>query len=41
MNLLTQFDEKSLTPSWNVKKTKPLVHAGCRAHDYVLGVPQI
>jgi hypothetical protein len=31
----------SLFPSWNAKKTKPLVHAGCRAPDYVLGVPQI
>jgi hypothetical protein len=28
-------------PSWNAKKTKPLVHAGYRVSDYVLGVPQI
>ena len=30
-----------LIPSWNAKKTKPLVHAGDRVPAYVLGVPQI
>ena len=35
------FFQRTLDPSWNTKKTKPLAHAGYKVPGYVLGVPQI